>query len=461
MKQLLQSKSRLGFVAFSSLLLMTWIVFSNFLIPAKRHSLMGPLSFYSFLGIGIQLGRILIISLALGLLTAVIFRKKYGIGKVFAFFILFSLPVSIVWAVPAFVNGYPYIMGTNEKTEVILQITIGDGKTAPEMAEVEKFRKQTTSRLASHQVWILEWSQPAPDRVKMILMGEDVPSVVRSVFSSGTLGFYETYEFNQGFAKLEEADEKCIELLKSGILKPTPFMLEYGDPDSAYLTLLPESPVTQDTIADFIHPQKREEQMEERRRQFQLAHPVIGLMTIMPVEQITPQHPLMGYVQEKDTALFLSYLRHPSVQAIMGPDARFMLSAFPSEVFTEEAGNYYDVIAVKPTRGGQRITSQDVTSAKQDFIDGGQAAVGIEFSEKGAMAWEILTRNNQGHCIAIVLDGVVFSYPNVQSVIKGGHAQITGNFSVAKARDLAALINSGEMTIKVNVLSVRSMNGRQ
>ena len=48
-----------------------------------------------------------------------------------------------------------------------------------------------------------------------------------------------------------------------------------------------------------------------------------------------------------------------------------------------------------------------------------------------------MTKDNIGKCIAIALDGYIYSFPTVNGEIEGGNSQITGNFSVEEAKDLA------------------------
>ncbi len=64
-----------------------------------------------------------------------------------------------------------------------------------------------------------------------------------------------------------------------------------------------------------------------------------------------------------------------------------------------------------------------------------------------------MTQNNLGKPVAIVLDEHVYSYPRINSVIEGGRSQITGNFSVEDAKDLANVLKSGKMAAKVDIVS--------
>ena len=71
----------------------------------------------------------------------------------------------------------------------------------------------------------------------------------------------------------------------------------------------------------------------------------------------------------------------------------------------------------------------------------------MSMNTDGARRWAVLTKNNVGKAIAIVLDGYVYSAPNVNGEITGGHSQITGNFTPEVTKDLANVLKSGKMMI--------------
>ena len=63
-----------------------------------------------------------------------------------------------------------------------------------------------------------------------------------------------------------------------------------------------------------------------------------------------------------------------------------------------------------------------------------------------------LTEKNIGHSIAIVLDGLVYSFPTVQSAIKNGNSSISGGFTAREATDLANILNAGKLDVRINVI---------
>ena len=71
---------------------------------------------------------------------------------------------------------------------------------------------------------------------------------------------------------------------------------------------------------------------------------------------------------------------------------------------------------------------------------------------EGAKIWQRMTRDNIGRCIAVVLDDYVRSYPRVQNEIAGGNTEITGDFTLEEAEDLANILKSGKMPAPARII---------
>ena len=74
----------------------------------------------------------------------------------------------------------------------------------------------------------------------------------------------------------------------------------------------------------------------------------------------------------------------------------------------------------------------------------GKPWIQITFTDAGAKRFAKVTRQNIGKQLAIIIDGRLYSAPTIRSEIRGGRAEITGNFSEPEAQDLAAKINQSE-----------------
>ena len=87
----------------------------------------------------------------------------------------------------------------------------------------------------------------------------------------------------------------------------------------------------------------------------------------------------------------------------------------------------------------------DVVDDAKSEISGKSAEIIMDMTETYRPKWASLTERNKGKSIAIVLDGLVYSHPTVQNKIEGGRSNITGDFSLAEARDLANILKAGKL----------------
>ena len=82
----------------------------------------------------------------------------------------------------------------------------------------------------------------------------------------------------------------------------------------------------------------------------------------------------------------------------------------------------------------------------------GAPSVSMNMNAEGASIWAHLTKDNIGKQVAIVLDGLVYSYPTVNTEITGGSSEITGNFDVQEAEDLANVLKSGKLPAPATII---------
>ena len=152
----------------------------------------------------------------------------------------------------------------------------------------------------------------------------------------------------------------------------------------------------------------------------------------------------VGYAHFKDTAAVNAMLNEPLVKALFPRNLKLLWGVKS----IDDAGNFFELIAIKVTsRDGQPALSGDVvTDASDEYAQGrGVSEVSMSMNAEGARKWARITKENIGKSVAIVLDNYVYSYPTVQTEIKGGRSSITGNFTVAEAKDLANILKSGKM----------------
>jgi preprotein translocase subunit SecD len=104
------------------------------------------------------------------------------------------------------------------------------------------------------------------------------------------------------------------------------------------------------------------------------------------------------------------------------------------------------------------LTGASLETAKVQISDRfGNPTVSLTFNSQGAADFERITGDNVRKRLAIVLDGVVYSAPVIQERISGGSAQITGNFTMDEAGDLARVLRAGALPAPVNILEERTV----
>ena len=160
----------------------------------------------------------------------------------------------------------------------------------------------------------------------------------------------------------------------------------------------------------------------------------------------------IGFASGVDTATVNKYLAMATDYLPQG--FRGLWTVKPSEFV--QGGNVYELVAIKATSrdGKAPLDGGVVTDARVEFgsANQGNPSVSMSMNAEGASIWAHLTKDNIGKQIAIVLDGLVYSYPNVQNEISGGNSQITGNFDVQEAEDLANVLKSGKLPAPATII---------
>jgi preprotein translocase subunit SecD len=104
------------------------------------------------------------------------------------------------------------------------------------------------------------------------------------------------------------------------------------------------------------------------------------------------------------------------------------------------------------------LTGADLKSAAVTFDrTSGKPSVSLEFTSEGATKFEKLTGENIGKALPILLDSQIVSAPIVQDKISGGQAQISGNFTLDEAKNLAIQLNAGALPVPVSLVEQRTV----
>ena len=163
--------------------------------------------------------------------------------------------------------------------------------------------------------------------------------------------------------------------------------------------------------------------------------------------------PNLGFIAGRDTSLFNEYMAIESVKSQFPGDVRFAFGI--PEV--NEQGVKSDIVAVyalKTIEGSDKakLEGDGVQQASQDYDDRGRPAIKMLMTKQGERIWADMTSANVGKPIAIVLDNTVYSAPNVINPITGGNSEISGNFSIEEAQDLANILQSGKLPAPAKIV---------
>ena len=164
-------------------------------------------------------------------------------------------------------------------------------------------------------------------------------------------------------------------------------------------------------------------------------------------------HACIGYAHYADTATINKYFAMPQIKQLFPPEFKPMWTVKASAMDPNE--NIFELVAIKATSrdGKAPLDGGVVTDARVQYGNtGATPEVSMTMNAEGANVWARMTKDNIGRQIAIVLDGMVYSYPNVQSEIAGGSSQITGNFTLEEAEDLANVLKSGKLPAPATII---------
>ena len=270
-------------------------------------------------------------------------------------------------------------------------------------------------------------------RIMVELPGIKEPERVRKLLQgSANLEFWETYNAKEIAPYLQSADSKLRNILAATdtVATPTEAKATVSATDSLAAALKGETA-------------SQEAGMEQYKKE----HPLLAVMQVNPAEG-----PVVGYALAKDTATINSYLAMPEVQAELPKDLRLKWGV--SAASFDPKKQTYELYAIRATeRNGRAPLEGDViVDAKDDFDQYGKPSVSMSMNTDGARRWALLTKQNIGKSIAIVLDGYVYSAPNVINEITGGNSQITGHFTPEEAKDLANVLKSGKMPAPAHIV---------
>ena len=272
-------------------------------------------------------------------------------------------------------------------------------------------------------------------RIMVELPGIKEPERVRKLLQgSANLEFWETYNSNEIVPSLQAVDNKLRDVLA----------MAAGEEAAPAEEVKAEAVSATDSLAAALKGETANN--EAALAQLKKEHPLASIL------QLGGYGCVVGYANYKDTAEVNKLLAMKEAQTILPKELRLKWGVKAADF--DKSGQIYELYAIKSTeRNGRAPLEGDViTDAKDDFDNFGKPSVSMSMNTDGSRRWATLTKNNVGRAIAIVLDGYVYSAPNVNGEITGGHSQITGNFTPEVTKDLANVLKSGKMPAPARIV---------
>ena len=274
-----------------------------------------------------------------------------------------------------------------------------------------------------------------PERVRKLLQG------------SANLEFWETYEVAEIISQLIKAND----VLKQ--MNASTMVADSAAADTAAAPAVAKTENGKDSLLNALKQEAAKDNESAKPAQASAAQKAQAekenpLFSIFQVNVSNNGQPnpgcVVGMAHYSDTAKINRYFEAKQVKQILPSDLRFKWGVKA----IDEKGQIFQLYAIKcKSRDGKAPLEGDaISDASSDFGQySSYAKVDMQMNSEGAKQWARLTEENKGRCIAIVLDGYVYSAPRVNDKISGGRSEITGDFTVEEAKDLANVLKSGKM----------------
>ncbi|WP_417145674.1 protein translocase subunit SecDF [Porphyromonas sp.] len=259
-------------------------------------------------------------------------------------------------------------------------------------------------------------------RILVELPGVTEPQRVRELLQrSANLQFWRTYTYDEIVSDLVDANNRLTAMANGNNLTPADTTASEADSTAV------ETPAATD-VEDVLFSKLN----------------------------LTNRGTIVGYARRADLDKIDEMLEEAHKQKVIRED--LMLLWGNSPVKNPQTGKETDIYELYAIRGNRNalpdLGGEVVTSARSEVrndLGQNRPVVTMTMNDEGARKWARLTGDNIGRNIAIVLDGVVYSAPNVNNEITGGRSEISGAFTVDETTDLANVLNSGRMEASVEI----------
>ena len=261
-----------------------------------------------------------------------------------------------------------------------------------------------------------------PERVRKLLQG------------TASLEFWETYNSQELMPYLQELNE-TIRLQNEAL-----------ETEEAAPAQEKKVENNDGSLASELEAAASQEQASTQQDLLMKANPLFSRL-----QSLGGNSACLGIAHYRDTAQINSWI---AANRSLFPGDFVPAWSFKAFEGTAIPDTYFELVALKSHVGkGPALEGKYISSASVNYNQmTGAPEVSMSMNSKGAIEWENITGENVGRQIAIVMDGQVYSYPNVQNKISGGNSSISGHFTQAEADDLATVLKSGKLSTPARIV---------
>lgn len=287
--------------------------------------------------------------------------------------------------------------------------------------------------------------QGAEGRIMVEMPGIREPERMRKLLQgSANLEFWETYNASEIIPYLQQLDQRMASGDNDTTTVKDTTATKVEDTKAVAKTAEPKFKLKKDADKKVDVKTTPDSQLEAAKK----LHPLLAMLQVTGPQSLST----VGYASVRDTAAINKIIYSAMAKQVLPTDLKLLWGAKPADV---SAKNIYELHALKITQSnGQAPLQGDVVVDASDEFNHltGQPEVNMKMNSEGARRWAELTKANIGKAIAIVLDGVVYSAPRVNSEIDGGSSSISGNFTIEDTKDLANTLKSGRMPAPAHIV---------
>ena len=289
-------------------------------------------------------------------------------------------------------------------------------------------------------------------RILVELPGVKEPERVRKLLQGrANLEFWETYKLPEIYQQLVAADNVLATILSK---ETSADSVAAATGNVEKIADAADSNVSEaDSLLAELGQDKKDTEANQSMEEFAKQHPLFALLQISQYNgQLSPGS-TVGIAQAKDMEKISEYLNMKQVKEVLPRNLALKWGVKA----IDDKEQFFELYALKVTNrdGSPALGGDVVTDANADFMQQAgrsEQMVNMVMNAEGSKAWARLTKENIGRQIAIVLDEMVYSAPNVNDEITGGRSQITGHFTPEEAKDLANVLKSGKMAASVHIV---------